>query len=223
MTPTKRFVSLADCVAFMYINEITSPAKWFDFRLSPNLSDDQRNYVDNLIPYDPTVYYGIRWVDILPAAPDYKPRQRLFGVQYLSLPKATALLRSLDYSRHYHKDYQKWLLLQPMEIRQQLPRDPARHYGKAFYAPSYFQKLYSFDQARKVLRRESITSSRRYKHAVKGHPERAAGFQVSQQFLEVDRFHLPIDFSHYVPVDAPNATYAEFFGKPRVVRRSKVV
>jgi hypothetical protein len=221
MTPTKRFMSLAECVAFMHSNEITSPAMWFEFRVSAELTPTQQVYVNQRIPYDPTIYYGLRWVDLLPALEDYKPRNRLAGVQYLSLPKAIATLRALNYSSHYHKDYQSWLLAQPLELRQQLPRDPARHYGKAFYAPDYFQKLYSFEQARRVLRREHISSSRRYKHAVKGHPERAAGFQVSAQFMEIDRFHLPIDFTHYVPAEDVSALYKDFFGKCRTIRRAK--
>jgi hypothetical protein len=205
----------------MHGNEITSPAMWFDFRMSSDLTPTQRDYVDNRIPYDPTIYYGLRWIDLLPALEDYKPRKRLAGVQYLSLTKAIATLRAMSYSSHYHKDYQTWLLSQPLALQQQLPRDPARHYGKAFYAPEYFQKLYSFDQARRVMRREHISSSRRYKHAVKGHSERAAGFQVSEQFMTVDRFHLPIDFTHYVPAEDVSALYKDFFGKCRTVRRAK--
>jgi hypothetical protein len=114
-----------------------------------------------------------------------------------------------------------WLKDQPLEIKQQLPRDPARHYGKSFYAPAYYQKLYSFDQARRVMQREWITSSRRYRHAVKGYPERAAGFRVSERFLEVDRFHLPIEFTHYVPAEDVSELYRDFFGKCRSVRREQ--
>jgi hypothetical protein len=183
------------------------------------LTPPQREHVDRLA-YDPTIYYGVRWADILPEAEEYKPRKRLAGVQYLALPRAIALLRKMNYSNHYHKDYQTWLLGQPLELQQQLPRDPARHYGRAFYGPEYFQKLYSFDQARRVMRREHISSSRRYKHAVKGHPERAAGFQVSERFMEVDRFHLPIDFTHYVPAEDVSTIYKDFFGKCRTIRRA---
>lgn len=218
MTPTKRFMSLAECVAFMHGNQITSPAVWFDFRLREDLTLEQHGQVDRLA-YDPAIYYGVRWADMLPENVEYKPRRRLAGVQYLSLSKAIALLREMGYSSHYHKDYVVWLEQQSLEVRQQLPRDPARHYGKAFYAPEYYQKLYSFEQARRVMQREWITSSRRYKHSVKGHPERAAGFRVSDKFMTIDRFHLPIDFTHYVPAEDVSELYRDFFGKCRSVRR----